>query len=617
MVYPESWKCPNCHELVKKNKICPECKFKYSLHYPRLWNCPKCGDLVSESRHCSKCNYPLDLHYPELWHCRECGALVHSSTKCSDCGYSSRKFEVGVNPRIHSRLDFNDILKKRRDVFLVSVGIITLLGVLILLSIPSPVSSFNTNQVLSGESSSFVFNTGLSAESVSFEFTSPNGFVYSYGGVLSNNGYWIVPNLIFNESGNWSVVTEVNSFGATTELIDYVLVQPECDSNSDCSDSVCCFGTCVNVCESDDDCSDGLSYTVDTCVLPNSCEAKCVNLEVGCDLSVSDNYCPSGCSVEDDVDCTNCPGGQIMCNNECFSPCYSDNDCSDGNSSTFDECITSLNPCNSYCRFTPVYDVACPAGKIRVGVKCMKPACFTHQECDDGREGFAHKCYYPGTQQSYCYHQECGVNQVVCTIKGSPACVTPVCDSNSDCDAGAPNTAYYCMNHGSCNAYCITCENNVCSDYLSYSIDCNNDEDNDGLDERFSIEWSLDDSSIIDNDEQFISTSVKDSGVYVNYYDLDEVRLCMGDNYDLHHGSEYVFKFDLSVDKGVLVVISGVSSPGDNDYVNFEEGYNGVYELRGTIDCSRNHKVLAFYAKSDLLTEFRLDFVDLRINYKD
>ncbi len=92
MVYPDSWKCPNCGTYNLDTKRCKKCGFKYSLHYPSLWICPQCGAVVKESRVCPKCKYPTDLHYPSLWHCPKCGRLIRNSRTCPYCVRRKNRF---------------------------------------------------------------------------------------------------------------------------------------------------------------------------------------------------------------------------------------------------------------------------------------------------------------------------------------------------------------------------------------------------------------------------------------------------------------------------------------------------------------------------------------------
>ncbi|MBN1923502.1 MAG: hypothetical protein JW791_01945 [Nanoarchaeota archaeon] len=484
MVYPDSWKCPNCNKIVKNNKICSNCRFKYSMHYPNLWQCPECRELVSDSVSCPKCNYPNELHYPHLWHCPKCNNLVHSSTKCSECGYETREeklLEESKDYSLQKKISsYGDIIKKRKNVLLASIGIITILGVLLILSTPTtPVNTLVAGNVVAGESFTPYLTTSSAAQSVNFILTSPNGNSYEYPGELDDKGNWVVNDLVLNESGEWRIITQIKSFSSVTELINSINATKSCDSNKDCNNGICCYGSCVKLCGNDNDCDDGNEFTTNTCVSAGSCSAKCVFKEPACFSSVSDDYCPSNCSLENDIDCNNCPVGKVLCNNQCYKPCYTNSDCSDGDSSTSDTCVASSNPCNSYCTHTYYSDMGCPSGKIRVGNTCISPSCFTDEDCDDGRSNYAHKCYFGGTENSYCYHQPCSSDEIVCKVNGVNTCVKPACSSNSDCNDGTPNKEFYCMNHDSCAAYCTSsCKNgfklynNECLPQCTSIIEC-------------------------------------------------------------------------------------------------------------------------------------------------
>ena len=458
MVYPESWKCPNCRHIVKNNKMCTNCKFKYSLHYPELWSCPECGELISNSKICPKCNYPNELHYPYLWHCPECNNLVHSSTSCSKCGYEAADEKSSENKiKLEKKLrKYFTILKERKNIVLISAGIITLLGLLLLFSIPALPENYITKDFAkAGENFNLYVNTNPNAESVTLSLTNPtSGEVTEYSAEKNGKTSWIVRNLMLNESGEWSAIVKIKTFSATTDLIDTLNVQSICEENDDCSDNkVCCNGACITSCISNNDCDDSLTPTIDVCNNPKTCNYYCTHEEPSCSFN-SDDYCPVNCNRENDIDCTNCPNNQVLCSNACYETCYINNDCDDNNISTQDSCVKSINPCNSYCTNTPYSEINCSSGKIRVGSECVVPACMTEDDCYDNRDNYAYKCYNGGTINAYCYYQPCLAGQIMCKIDGLNACVYPACDNNNDCDKGEAGVFYYCKNHGTCDAYC-------------------------------------------------------------------------------------------------------------------------------------------------------------------
>ena len=462
MSYPILWKCPNCSKIVKNNKSCPNCNFKFSKHFPELWNCPNCDDLVGNKTSCPHCEYPNNLDYPQLWHCNKCGHLVENKTSCPKCGFSRDSVKKS-NP-INFKLSKKDLFKKQ-NLILYSVGIIALIGILLLFNMPStPVNELSVTTVSAGESFESSFDTNLNAESAIFEFISPNGKVIEKNAV-KNEDSWLINDLVLDETGDWEVIISLKNFGSTTEIFKTINVLSSCSENSDCDSGRCCFGACKNVCLSNSDCDDGISYTVDVCNLPNSCGAYCSHNEPTCFSAISDDICPSNCNALTDKDCTNCPSNTLECDGECLDVCFNDYDCNDGNSLTYDYCIKGVSDCDNYCNHTLYSEMGCDDGYIRLGTECIHPVCLNDAECDDNKVNTADYCIYPGTINAYCGHDACLSTQVVCTVDGKQQCKTPVCDDNSDCDTGEANSGAYCKNPGSCGAYCWSMCNTGFADF--------------------------------------------------------------------------------------------------------------------------------------------------------
>ncbi len=462
MSYPENWKCPSCHKIVKDSKKCAHCGFEYSLHYPNLWSCPECGKLVHKSRSCPKCNYPNELHYPHLWHCPECGKLVHKSRSCSKCGYNKKKKMkfLGYNvKKLEDKITgLNKLLREKKKIVIGLLGFVCLISIILILSVPVVPKNelIIEEELVAGEEFSILFLSGTEAQNVVFDFTGPDGENFVVDGFEEEQGRWVGRNVSLNKSGKWSVTTKMLSYGNIIEKNELLNVPSACMVHEDCGDErLCCNGACIEVCESSIDCSDNKEYTVDECIHPGTCNAYCSHSEVGC--VYFDGYCPSDCDRTNDNDCTNCPENQILCNGYCSTPCYSNNDCEDGDPTTADICHTNNDPCDSYCESIPYKEAGCPEGKVYdyISETCINPACTDNSDCDDGRKSYAHRCINPGTVNARCIHEYCSPNEIIC----NNYCTTPECDSNRDCRGSDENAYYYCVYPGTCDAECVkSCE---------------------------------------------------------------------------------------------------------------------------------------------------------------
>jgi hypothetical protein len=76
-----------------------------------------------------------------------------------------------------------------------------------------------------------------------------------------------------------------------------------CLEDVKCEDGkLCCNEECISpVCKSDIDCNDKKSYTDDSCLNKETCNAKCDYVYTT--QCKTDGYCPDNCNIENDADC--------------------------------------------------------------------------------------------------------------------------------------------------------------------------------------------------------------------------------------------------------------------------------------------------------------------------
>ncbi|MDD2678908.1 MAG: hypothetical protein PHG04_02265 [Candidatus Nanoarchaeia archaeon] len=250
MNYPKKWKCPNCGEIVEKNKLCPNCKFRFSNSYPQLWNCPNCNNLISDSEFCKTCKYPNILSFPQLWHCHECSSLVKDSAKCDVCGFEKKELN-GKNdsePIIEKKLKKNDFLNKKSG-YLIAGGIIVLCFILIIFSLGSNNYLPEEQEFFAGVQFSKDFALASNIESAAFEFKSVSGKTIILSGEKKDKNIWSINDLTLNESGIWEIKITCVIGHSYFELTDYLNMKSSCNVDDDCINGVCCLGACLEECE--------------------------------------------------------------------------------------------------------------------------------------------------------------------------------------------------------------------------------------------------------------------------------------------------------------------------------------------------------------------------------
>ncbi len=319
--------------------------------------------------------------------------------------------------------------------------ILTIILIILLLTLFSgPKQELIVGTVNAGEEFTPIFKTDK--KNVVFEFISPSGRAITERGEISGSDGIIIPNTTLNETGEWSVNVKSGDEIIYSSVIN---VQCSCLSDNDCVNKICCNCSCIiPVCSDNNDCDDSHEGTIDECLNPGSCQARCNHTLVECNNQTSDGICPEKCNRISDVDCTNCPGEQILCNGQCIVPeCQYNSDC-EGYSEHFK--YTCINP--------GTCEAECVSEEI---------ICFNDEDCGEGEI-----CDNPGTIES--------------------ECCTPECIRNSDCDDGIEETEDFCINRGSCDAYCEYSGENCtssadcspgygCCDGFCQELDCANDEE--------------------------------------------------------------------------------------------------------------------------------------------
>ncbi len=438
MDYPNKWKCPNCSELVERNKICPVCNFKFGTHYPKLWGCPNCSSVNSGNEFCKDCDYPNNLSAPKLWHCHNCQNLVKDSSICDICGFELK--ELKDVPAIEKKVPKKELLSKK-NIYAITIGVIALSIILIFFSIDFSPNPELFSQAFAGQAFSKDYLLATNLNKVIFELTSPSGKFFQYFGVKKSENIWSLNNIYLNESGNWSIKIIGFSGLSTIESLQELSVKSSCTNESGCLNGICCNGSCFTPCINDSSCGIGKS-----CINPNTCQSFCETNPLECNTVTLDGVCPAGCNIYNDADCVSCGFGEIVCNNACKKVCKSNNDCNDNDSLTFDKCILMNDKCNNYCE-NKYYLGTCSDGKVEYNGYCITPLCFTKNDCI--KEGFYYNCINPGEVDAYCSYFTCTGEELLCFNEGIDYCKTPACISNEDCSTG------FCQNPGKCNAKCI------------------------------------------------------------------------------------------------------------------------------------------------------------------
>ena len=132
---------------------------------------------------------------------------------------------------------------------------------------------------------------------------------------------------------------------------------PECESDSDCDNGICCDEECVEPeCESDTDCEDSNQcHTNFECENPGQCNADCEYQQIT-ECINGDNCCPAGCDSTNDNDCTDTCTDDEGCNDEGDLYCDTDESIiyTCGEADDGDECLDHINPldCSDGCQCT-------------------------------------------------------------------------------------------------------------------------------------------------------------------------------------------------------------------------------------------------------------------------
>jgi len=264
-------------------------------------------------------------------------------------------------------------------------------------------------------------------------------------------------------------------------------------------------------CYSDDECDDGRSYTVDTCVGADTCDASCENEGTYCSITLDKvNYEPGEQMA---VTFTSSNAGSVT--EECGAIVILKKDNQTVAWFSFDDDVYISIPAGTRVEETSYYtvpeewaDTDSPAGSDygiypvkRDGTdwdngdnfniiikKCAESACSADADCDDGLSYTTDACVNPGLCSAQCTH-DCDaacLNDVDCD-DGDPltidtcvdfiscdpavACsnISIECNSDADCDDSDPLTSDSCSNPGTVDASCI---NSQCDIACSSGADC-------------------------------------------------------------------------------------------------------------------------------------------------
>ena len=190
---------------------------------------------------------------------------------------------------------------------------------------------------------------------------------------------------------------------------------------TDCSNA-CVDGACLSfICDEDSDCDDNNQYTKDNCNKPGTTLSYCTHEQI---------------------------------------KCLSNNDCNDNDVSTKDSCV---NPgtTNSYCVYE---DIICSENSD-CGSDGFVDGLFCSQSNDVYQNYRRWTCENPGTISSSCTQTVESKLVTDCSDKCvNGACVSFVCDEDSDCNDGNPETTDLCNKPGTVESYCthdsVTCFKN-------------------------------------------------------------------------------------------------------------------------------------------------------------
>lgn len=312
------------------------------------------------------------------------------------------------------------------------------------------------------------------------------------------SGYSTDTSSYYSATGSYDVNSSICSNGEI--FCNSSCSLPACYLNLDCNDKKpltidscqnpgTCNATCSNVpctvaCSADSDCNDSNALTIDSCQNPGTCSASCSNTPITT-CTNNDGYCPSGCNLETDNDCSNCPSGKLNCNGLCKTPiCSLNTDCNDNNIDTIDLCIEPAK-CDAYCEHN---SISCSGEKIKCNTICVTPLCFTDSNCNDNNSSTQDLCNNPGTCNASCSNTPCLItcsddldcgdsnsltidacsNPGTCSASCSNVPCAVGCSTDAGCDDGNSLTNDYCLNPNTCEASCLN---------IPYTIECSADSD--------------------------------------------------------------------------------------------------------------------------------------------
>ena len=234
-------------------------------------------------------------------------------------------------------------------------------------------------------------------------------------------------------------------------------------------------------------CDDGNACTTDTLLNAGTCNAQCQSAAIQ-QCKDGDNCCPSGCTNNNDKDCSaSCGNGAVEGSEKCDTGIAAGQtgacptSCSDGDPCTAD---SLLNPgtCNAQCSFTPIQqckngDGCCPSGctanndndcSASCGNKAVEPPelCDTGitsgtgkcpTSCNDGQACTIDTLQNGGTCSAKCVY----TNITSCT--SNDGCCPSGCNANNDNDC-TPSCGNGVVEAGEkCDGNCPTsCASQTC-----------------------------------------------------------------------------------------------------------------------------------------------------------
>jgi len=225
--------------------------------------------------------------------------------------------------------------------------------------------------------------------------------------------------------------------------------QPECYSNTDCSDNLFCngietcnAGSCVN--GTNINCNANNLLGINTCTsIPdnNPLTLDFRNLFTSVCNEASDSCTTGNTTIISSCDKTRC-GAQCDANNSCpVTNCSNKDGCVGTNYYDYQDVV---NNCTSGCSCT---NNSCSSHIITANDARCVVKCYTNSGCNDNNEYTKDTCNNPGTLSSSCSHE------------------TIACLTNSNCNDNNAKTEDKCINAGTVTSYCsyetIACSSNA------------------------------------------------------------------------------------------------------------------------------------------------------------